>query len=487
MGGKATTKNHSPDFPDFFYISRATHEIYSYKNQTIKKSPLPFQNNLSPTSAILLQDNLIYSAGGSTSSSQYSTSFICFDIITQKLSQVQPLPTASKLGFLLAYKESIFYAGGVSINSLNKIKTQTHLMKFSPKVNNWEVYNHSSVKLSQDQNVGFNDLIKPGFFIFKKKIFMIGGYSRKGNIRYPNRKICTFSLKSKSLKPSLENFPFLLEVYSPKCAVCGTKVIIAGGKNLDSSFNSFVHIFEDKKLTLLNTLTMRISENYPIFYSKQWIILFAFPELIAKSSDSSEWVKFTFGQGRVNETEISKSKKIACSSAYTPRMSMGSEEPEIILTQQNTARSSNCLQSLNNELMEIVENAFLVKDEDCFIESKKFIRVLGMIKEKLDKKKIRPLDVNEILNNIGFKKEINLEDFTVLVGRTLSEKEYSLKDIMMVYKYLHIVFELKKVKSCLFLSVLERCGVDKISEIVDLEKTIKILNDIVKLLIALPQ
>ena len=495
MGGKATTKNNASDFPDFFYINRATQELYSYKNKTIKKSPLTLQSHLSLTSAILIQDNLIYSAGGSTTSSQYSTSFICFDLITQKVFQVQPLPISSKLGFLLPYKESIVYAGGISINSLSKTKTQTHLMRFSPIQNHWEVYNHSSVKLSQDQNVGFNDLIKPGFFISQKKIFMIGGYSRKGNIRYPNRKICTFSLKSKTLKSSLESFAFLLEVYSPKCATCGSKVIIAGGKNLDSSFNSFVHIFEDKKLTLLTTLNARMNENYPIYYSKNWIILFAYPEIMAKSSDNSEWIKFQFGQESANETESSKRKKITLSPGYTPMMSLGSEEPEIILTQQNTARSSQCLQnsdslqimqSLNDDLMDIVDKALIVNDEDCYIESKRFIRVLGMIKEKLDKRKLGPLDVNEIQSNIEFKKEINLEDFTILVGRTLNEKDYMLKDIMIVYKYLHIIFELKKVKSCFFLIILERCEVDKQSELVGCEKTIKILINIVKLLIALP-
>jgi hypothetical protein len=400
---------------------------------------------------------MIYLAGGSTSSSETSSNFSSFDLKSHSFSNLSNLPQSTKFGQLVPFKDFFFLVGGITFEPLSGKKQSSHLMRYSKSSNIWEVLTLQE-KNPSNKNVGLTEIFHPGFFLLKQKIFIFGGFLRKGNLREANPKIISFDLNSKNLKIKKENLKFRLDLYKPLCVTWKKEVFIAAGKFIDSTPNFLVYVLAKKNLSVIMTLNTRIEENYPVQICQNFLIFPAFPRFYLKTEENNDWIPFDVS----DHLEVPKTEKIlkkVKNSTDPPNENFknNSESPEIL--SQETVRSSI------TEFPALFDKVF-ENPEPFTLPLKKAIKILELTKEKLAKKKTNALEINEILNRLEFKKEVTTDDLKLEFSLILEEKTYPMADIVIFYRSVHLPLCCRQVKSFIFLELLRKFSIDPSSSLI---------------------
>jgi hypothetical protein len=295
MGAKSsTTKQSSQNLPRFQYLDRLSSSVISFENLKPQLSKLSSEITLYKNSAILNSDDMLFVLGGNSDSGILQKDFFSIDSSTLNIKHLENIPIPTKLGYLICYKRSIIYSGGVSKDSITGKKIQSPIMRYSLLKDSWEIFNHSNLIIPKSNNTRLKDIRKPGYFVIGSKLIMFGGYFRTSTRRVPNKTIISFDLKSENLNFSAENFHFPIDIYSPITNSTKTRALIAGGKKINSALNDLVYKFGDLKFRIIKNLNIKIPDNYPPIIQSGFEIIFSYPSVSIKPSDSTEWKNYSF-------------------------------------------------------------------------------------------------------------------------------------------------------------------------------------------------
>jgi hypothetical protein len=491
MGGNSSQSKQSTPcktLPKFSYLNRREGKLLVFESSQPNVDSLPQEVRCYNDSALCESEGVIFVAGGSESSKNLNSLFFSIDTNSPRVKLLEDLPIPSKCGYLFPHKSSFFYAGGVSIDSLTRRKIQSPIMRYNILKETWEIFNHSNLSFGKKKNLQFKNLRKPGFAIIKNKLLLFGGYFRVGNQRVPNIQCVSFDLSCEGLDWKFESLNFPVSLYSPVVGCFESRAVIAGGKLMDSSRSSDIVEFKKSSFKLMKKKKLTIIENHPPIYQKTYIIIFAFPKVHIQEKKTKDWLQFSLPSNPATLLPVEKNRSetlfrkpltfspnstggYKSSDSFNPIMTFGSD----------TARSLGVCTNIEDLDLDIDFIMQIETDEKVTVFHKQAIRLFGFACEKLEGKKLTPLEINQISTQLGFKGFVNILEISAVLTELLQRKGYEVAGLLKFYQIVHKVLDRPRIRSGVILMMLRMNEINKTKECITASVSVFVMTRIIKI------
>ena len=485
MGAKSsTTKQISLKIPRFHYLDRLSSSLISFENLKPQINKLSNKITLHKNSAILNSDNLFFVLGGDSESKTLQKDFFSIDSSTLNVKRLEDVPIPTKLGYLFSYKKSIIYSGGVSKDPITGKKIQSPIMRYSISKDSWELFNHSNLIFSKSNNSRHKDLRKPGYLLIESKLMMFGGYFRSSARRVPNKTVISFDLKSENFNFYPEDFHFPTDIYSPVTHSLKSKGLIAGGKKTNSALNDLVYNFRNSKFRVVKNLNITVPENYPPIIQSGLELIFSYPSLSLKVPDSTEWKNHSFDSQVQSFQTVQRSSSQAIinhSQNFSKTQSLGNLSQRNEVSSQLSPRSQDLFsidQSVDSVDLDFVLNS--ESDSEVKVLHKAALKLMVFISDKIEKKKLDAIDVNGISAQLNFESEISVSQFSGVLECMMSKEKYPVYDVITVYKAIHRILNIRKIRSLVLVRILKGVGVGSFGNSVSKGNMVYVLGRLMK-------
>lgn len=483
MGGKSSTAGGNfQNLPKFQYLDRRNGSIVTFINSKPGISKLPDDLTLNRNSAVTNSDEVFFILGGESESRELQQDFISIDSSSIEIKILKNVPIPTKLGYLFCHKRSLIYSGGISKDPVTGKKIQSPIMKYSILKDKWEIYNHTNLIIPNSNKCRFKDLRKPGYLLIEDKLIMFGGYFRTSSRRVANVSIVSFDVKSENFSFNAESFQFPVEIYSPVTNSSKHRGLVVGGKGLNSVDNEFIFKFSSSKFRKVKSHTLKVTEYYPPTVHQNFDIIFSFPNVSVRELNSTNWKTLNF-EAHVQKfisMKISSSEKVIKSwkSSSIGRLTQRSE-----LSDLQSPRSQQFFPNENFEKLESLNLDYILNtetDQEVTVSHKAALKLLVFISDKVEKKKLFAINVNEISAQMNFQPEVSVAQILLIFECILLKDEYFLSDAIVVYKSIHKILNCHIVRSLVLTKILSNVGIVKPTSSLSKDKIVFVLGRLIK-------
>jgi len=250
-------------------------------------------------------------AGGSEESGLLTSQVVLLDPRSTKYEHIQDLPVPAKKGFVQEYENCLYYIGGL-IKNPDEESSQSFipspLMRYHFNSSQWEILDTTQeTNPKGEESVSFKELYQPGNFIFKGKIYLVGGQRidiEAGEFS-PNRKIYSIDIHFQPYSLHDEEIELKMCSNHPICVLnqYENTVQVFGGKTQDMKLfrNNFEINLSTKSTNEMKPFPFFVKEHYPPIYQKEYIIIISFPKIAVQRYGDQDWKVFDFKREESSE------------------------------------------------------------------------------------------------------------------------------------------------------------------------------------------
>jgi hypothetical protein len=134
-----------------------------------------------------------------------------------------------------------------------------------------------------------------------------------------------------------------------------------------------------------------------------------------------------------------------------------------------------------DESIENLDLGFILElesDKEVKVFHKAALKLLVFICDKIEKKKLDPIDVNGISAQLNFEPEISVGQFVGVLECLVLKEKYPVHDVIVVYKAMHRILNCHKIRSLVLMKLLKGVGVEKFGNSVSKENLVFVLGEI---------
>ena len=331
--GSNSSRAETCDFPELYYLHRRKSTVLHINEGKIFKLKFSKRLRIRSDSVIgYLPSRKIMVCGGTDSSGCLTNKVFIIDPIKLKVKNVSALPAPSKSGYLIEYRDWVYYAGGLSEitdEEAEDSEAPSRLMRYNIAENYWEIFpdqksnSEAMTALKGISKQGKNnskhtkkllitDLYLPTVCLFHGKLYFFGGETKthKGKLK-PTYDLFSVDISQGEYELKLENVKLPFELDHVVCTSRGHDILITGGK-INGEFNKEswnMTISKGKaEFTKEPEIPIEYLDSHPSVYDGLSTVLFAFPDIIMLKNDHSEWEKTTIFQKTVSEPTLELNK-----------------------------------------------------------------------------------------------------------------------------------------------------------------------------------
>ncbi|OMJ70818.1 hypothetical protein SteCoe_31118 [Stentor coeruleus] len=492
--------------PSIYYLNRGEALALYVTQKNIQKSRFSNKKSFCEDSSIgCMSDSSIIIAGGTNRKGKLVKTAYFIDLESLKITKLASLPVHSKLGSLLAYKNSFFYAGGIIENDGRIISHERFkgapMMKYNFKENFWEIILHQDKFFNDSHKVGGSEfslggILYPGTFILKSKIYYYAG-KMIYPFESPNNNVYSIDISSEEYVFKIEPFTFPLLLLNPVSSSNDKRAFIFGGISLASEPSNSCFIFNTRKgFVEMKTHFLSNNENYPPKFNNDYIIAVSFPHFAVRFKNSSCWLHFNAtsdlkkSQSLVFKANSNEQRHLTLPTAkkniklprfsspnvihpYTLsisqkgvsnnfvnevklRMALSSPElePENIEEKLNNSfNDSKIVQGTERKGKIIVPQELSVamitsEENDGFIllPRRKTVQFLGQASIWLNGKDLNPMEFNILSHTLGFKQEVTVYEIKKAMDKIILDMLFNFDKVLKFSDVINKIFNKPKPK-----------------------------------------
>ena len=362
MGACGTKKKHhsksvdSLDISRCYYFSRQRDILFEISSKGISKYVFKHRLRCNPDSCVgTIGDHLIMIAGGTDPCGLMTKRVLLINAFNKVVSELAPLPRAAREGSLLKSKGYYYYIGGTVQAEDPFAPTYEEgcpIMRYHIKKEHWEVFTHTSdeevcsylglnrnlaegeEEYNQEELVysGFSlkNLISAGAFLYKGRIYLVGGRIFQGRFYGASDRIFSFQTGSKSFDMREEKLRLPIKLVNPVCISAGAHTYITGGyfeNDLPNRSMFEIHFEKNQVHECFAKIDSPLEENYPAAYLRESVVIFSFPMLWVKPKNEDVLVSFAFHRKNhrsdMKETDMIEGKEWKSASERNANLSSG--------------------------------------------------------------------------------------------------------------------------------------------------------------------
>ena len=322
-----TDSSEKVDLPPLYFINKQKSTAYLISTKHSSKIKFSKSVRISIDAAIgyIPEEQFkILICGGSDISNSFTNRALILNPSLGTTKAASDLPIASKQGFLLYYKEWVYYAGHTSFNDQCEDKQDPgQLMRYHSRKDYWEIIpdildiseKETKVKgiLKTQKTPRISDIYNPSVVIFKGVLYFIGGELKNSKGRlHSSSEIFSVNLKKKDFRLIKTTFRLTFKVTRPLCVTAEKGIILIGGtvNNIFSKSCLFLKFVEDDiEVTKLPELNTNFIDDHPHVFYKGTTIVFAFPNIYVLKDKANSWKQMNIFDIEKIKTKSSKQKK----------------------------------------------------------------------------------------------------------------------------------------------------------------------------------
>ena len=333
-------------FPDFYYYDRISGKVLSITKSSSTEVILKVNFSFPQECAIgHLKDKSIMLVGGTIESVMVPVVALIYPSSTRAY-ELPHLPIPCKNGQIHEIGEWIYYIGGEAMG--HKGLTQAPLMRFSFKLRLWQ----DLLKISEQFR--FNRIVNMGTCVMENKLLLVGGQRKNKSGELKNsKKIYSIAVEN-DFKLELEaKLP--IKIVRPSIATGLKHGIIAGGINTKTNLPNrccFYIIVKDQIYNVyqMEDLSFDLTETYPTFYQKDYVMFISYPNLALRVKHVSNWIEYAITGKNTRTMNKIKIEKTAINESQT------SEESEMIENASKIVLTKDTSKSTDIKLMKDISN-----------------------------------------------------------------------------------------------------------------------------------
>ena len=276
-------------FPDFYYFIRISGKLLSITKSSSTEVILKVSFSFPQECAIgYLKDKSIMLVGGMLKSVMVPVVALIYPS-SNRAYELPYLPIPCKNGQIHEIGEWIYYVGGEAMGY--KGLTQAPLMRFSFKLKLWQ----DLLKISEQFK--FNRIVNMGSCAIGNKLLFVGGQRKSKSGELKNSKNIYSIAVEDDFKLELEaKLP--IKILKPSIATGLKHGIIAGGINAKTNLPNrccFCIIVKDQIYNVyqMEDLGFDLTEAYPSFYHKDYVMFISYPNLALRVKRVSNWIEYS--------------------------------------------------------------------------------------------------------------------------------------------------------------------------------------------------
>ncbi|OMJ65171.1 hypothetical protein SteCoe_38949 [Stentor coeruleus] len=304
--GNDTSSDLNIDIPELYYLYRKKSTLLHIRSGVITKLKFSKKLKVRSDSAIgYLPNRKIMICGGTDSSDCLTNKTLILDPINLKIINASNLPYPSRNGFLIEFRDWVYYAGSVTEGDLEddeaEVEIPSKLFRYNLRENFWEKINENTLTGKEEQKDSkakyptLNDLFLPQVFIFSGKLYFLGGRLRSSSGKFKtNHKFFSMDLTDETFTLKNEKIKLPFPVKDPFCLCRGSDVLITGGAN-GKEFNrqcwSMNIVKRKAEFVELPEINVGNIDKHPGVYTGLVSVVFSFPEITFLENKGKAWEK----------------------------------------------------------------------------------------------------------------------------------------------------------------------------------------------------